>query len=282
MISALMSMVLSSLSTIFNKKALSYSTLSNLWYKSFAAMWGIVILAIFIGFLWVNIIPIFITPILFLCIIYVIIALYGSFLSQNIYRTEKISNILPFVNINKVFTIVIWFLIWSDASYITFIMGILCGIIVILFSIDFKKLKFPKSFSKLIYYEFVISLETLITVYILTLIDFKELFSMYYILLGTIIFVALIIKRELWSLCTQSKLFYKNRIWVLISGQSSFIISLFLIQWLWVTISVLLSFLGIVVTLIFSYFFFKDIPSKKNILQILIISILVWIWFIFK
>lgn len=282
MTAALISMILSSLATIFNKKSLGVSTLSNLWYKSFAAMWGIVILWIFVWFLKINVLEIFLTPIILLCILYVLWSLYESFLYQNLYRQEKISDVLPFVNINKIFTILIWFLIFHDSSYITFWMSLLCWIIVIIFSLDFKRFKFPKRITQFIYAEFITSLNILLTVFILKYIDFKELFSLYYIFLWIVIFTALIYKKEINSLFTQSKTFYKNRVWVLITWQSSFIISLFLIQWLWVTISVLLSFLWIIVTLIFSYFFLKDIPNKKNILQTFIIAILVWIWYIFK
>ena len=183
MISALISIILDSFATVSDKKALGYSKLSNLWFKSFAAIWWIIILIVFIGFLWVNVLPVFSTPVLLLCITYVLIALYWSFLAQNIYRTEKISNILPFININKVFTILIWFLIWHDASLITFIMGLLCWVVVMLFSLDFKNFRFPKSFFKLIYYEFITSLGAIATVYILKSLDFKEFISMYYILL---------------------------------------------------------------------------------------------------
>ena len=282
MISAIISMILSSLSTIFTKKALGYSKLSNLWYKSFAAMGWMFILVIFVGFLWVEVMPVIMSSTLLICIIYVSIALYSSFLSQNIYRTEKISNILPFVNINKVFTIIIGFLIWTDTSNTTFAMALLCWVVVIVFSLDFKNLKFPNSSIKLIYSQFIRSLEALIAVYLLTVISFQQVFSMYYVVLGVMTLLALIYKNEIWALFHQSKLFYSNRVGVLITWQSAFIISLFLIQWLGVTITVLLSFLWIAVTLIFSYLFFKDIPSKKSILQIIIISSLVWIWFVFK
>lgn len=74
------------------------------------------------------------------------LSMYNASLSQKINLNEKISNLLPYENLSAVITIIIAFFLFSNTSFITFLIAIAVIIILFLFSFDFKTHEFPKKF----------------------------------------------------------------------------------------------------------------------------------------
>jgi hypothetical protein len=68
-----------------------------------------------------------------------------NFRKQKIYTKEKLSNILPYSNLQAVFSIIAGFLLFRDASVFSFSIAIITFLVILAFSIDFKKLTFPKT-----------------------------------------------------------------------------------------------------------------------------------------
>jgi hypothetical protein len=73
---------------------------------------------------------------------------------------------------------------------------------------------------------------------------------------------------------------YRSISWFL--SWFSWFLSLVVISYLGLSISVLLSFLWILSTLFFAFFILRDIPRKKDIILTIIILILISLWFYFK
>ncbi len=201
--------------------------------------------------------------------------------NAQLYKEEKISVIMPYLNLSKVLVIIISFFLYKDVSNITFWITIFVILIIILASIDLKNKRFPKCFSKILF------VETVRTVWILLwwwlLLRYSEvLYFNLYAFLYLIPAVFLAYKSwQLWDILTPSLPFWWYRIigWL---GWFSWFLSLTVIKNLGLSISILLWFLGIGITLFVSYIFLKDIPSRKNILLTFTVAILIWIWYYFK
>lgn len=65
-------------------------------------------------------------------------------------------------------------------------------------------------------------------------------------------------------------------------GAVSELIGIYLIEDLGIILSTLLSFFGVGITLLLSYFMLKDVPSKKDVALALVTSALVGLGFYFK
>jgi hypothetical protein len=65
-------------------------------------------------------------------------------IEQKIYKVEKISTLMPFENLQKVFVVIISYFLFSDTSLTTLLITLLSIIVIILFKIDFKNFKLPK------------------------------------------------------------------------------------------------------------------------------------------
>lgn len=210
-----------------------------------------------------------------------ILAIITAALQQKIYTKEKISVVMPFTNVNKILSIILSFFIFSDVSIYSLILTIISIFIIIWFSIDFKKWKFPRN-SKLIYSaEILISLETLFSGYLLFNYN-EELYFIVFIVCW-IIFLSLLAYKlnEYKTLKWLKKEFWINRyIWA--TWWISWFLSLVIIKSLWISVSILLSFLWIWVTLLLSYLILNDKPAKKDLLLTIIITSLVWFWYYLK
>jgi len=71
--------------------------------------------------------------------------LHEKLLERPIYREEKISTIMPYTNVNKILTIIASFFLFADVSIISLFITIFAIFVVIIGSINFKTLKFPKN-----------------------------------------------------------------------------------------------------------------------------------------
>lgn len=278
MFTAIISTILTSFSDIYWKKSLNYWV----WWKahdilSYLVAW-IIILYFFIT--WVDLSNLDFWVLFLICLI-LFIEIFTTGIAQKIYKEEKMSVIMPYTNVSKILTIIFSFFIFSDVSIISLIITLLAISIVIIFSIDFKTLKFPKNISKILFIEFWVAITTLLGWWLV--INYWEI--IYFILAWIIGFIILLIlSLFLWEFKTLKwlpKEFWVNRfIWAL--WWLSWFLSLVVIKNLWLSISILLSFLWIWITLLLSFIILKDKPTKKDLFLTILVTLLVWLWFYFK
>ena len=153
-----------------------------------------------------------------------------QFLDQKLYRAEKLSNILPYANLNAVFAIIAGFLIFRDASTWSFLIAIITFLVILGFSIDLKKLTMPKSIKLILGIQALIALEALLTGRFLKSVSDKE----YYILYELIVVVLLlfpIIARGLFKELKKTSLpFYGYRMGGALTGHIGRILYLFTVS----------------------------------------------------
>jgi len=282
MFAALISTFLSSSATILWKNALKYNASKEIFnWLSFSSIFFITIVIYFISwwidFSWVNLFVIL--------IVFVMAVLWfvRTIIYQKSYTIDKISTLMPYDNINKILSIILAFFIFSDVSLITLFITILAVIIIIIFSIDFKTLKIPKSILMFSFAQALTAILTLLIGYLLkNYISDVSFFILSYLAWMIFVWFILYFKDLYKEIPKLPKKFFLYRLGACHLGWFSYVLSLFVIKELWISISILLSFLGLWITLFFSYFFLKDTPSKKDIILTIIVSSLVGIWYIYK
>ena len=276
---ALISTIMASFSDVFWKKSLNYDI--RPWAHELSSY--VIPLSLFLYFLFFTSFQI--TDLSFWVFLSVfIIILFDTVrlpVMQQIYKEEKMSVIMPYLSINRILVIIWSFFIFSDVSYTALCITILAILVIIWWSIDFKTFQIPRNLKKILFTEIIKTIWILVSGWLI--IRYWEiLFFNTYVIIWC--FMALILVWYYWQWEDFKKvpgIYWKERIlwsiwWI------SWFLSLVLIKNLWLSISVLLWFIWIWVTLLFSYIFLKDIPSKKDIWMTLIIAMLVWIWYYFK
>lgn len=266
------------LGDIFWKKSLWYWV----WWKIHDLLgypiWILIIIYFFITWLNFQNLDYFI---IFFWAFLLILAVFNTQLKQKVYREERISVIIPYTNVNKILTIILSFFVFSDVSIISLFITIFAILIVIIFSINFKNLKLPKTISLLLLSESITALLAIWAWYLI-LNYWEDLYFLVY-WLSWIIFL-FILSIFLWQLKTLKnvpKNFWINRyIWSV--SWIAWFLSLVVIKNLWLSITILLSFLGIWITLFLSYLILKDKPSKRDLLLTFIVTTLIWLWYYFK
>lgn len=188
---------------------------------------------------------------------------------------------MPYKNLDKIFIIVFSFFIFFDVSVISLIITLIAITVVIVSSINFKTLKLPRNISKILFVEFCISITNLLGWWLV--ITYWEI--IYFILAWLSGFlILLVLNLFLWQFKTLKWLpkdFWINRgIWSL--WWFSWFLSLVVIKDLGLSISVLLSFLWMWITLFLSFIILKDKPEKKDLFLTIFVTLLVWLWFYFK
>jgi len=224
---------------------------------------------------------------LLLSLIITIISIINTYLQLHIYKTVKLSEMLPYNNLDKLFIVIIWSILyyWTDkqTSFITIWTTLLTIILIIVFTIDFKKIKIPKSIwlftlQKLIKAWIVIAIWYILIKY--TNITFIAVNLVFELIIFTVI--ALVLKDSFKTMLTQTKTFYISRVWATILGRTAYIIWLYILQTSWLIIATLLWFLGIVFNILSMKFILNDTPTKKQIHLAFMVLILIWIWYYFK
>lgn len=188
---------------------------------------------------------------------------------------------MPYTNLNKIFVIISSFFLFSDVSVISLIIILFTVWVIMFANFDFKSRRLPKNFTLILFVEILTTIGILFSWWI-TLKYWSILLFSLYTILGFIIFFLLAIKKsEIKDLKNAPYIYWKYRyIWWL--GWISWFLWLTVIKSLWLSISILLWFLWVWITLLISYIFLWDKPSKKDILLTVIVSLLIGIWFYFK
>lgn len=277
---AILSTFLNSLATIFWKKSLNYwapKEIFNLLARASIFFVGLSLFFLWLlDFSWMSIYYILII------VLITIVQNLKTMMNQYIYSIEKISTLMPYTNINKILTIILAFFIFWDISNISFWITLLAVIIIIVFSIDYKSLKVPKIIWLFALWEIVESMLILLIWYVLLSLTWSAYYIMSYMVWIFFVWSIVIQKWQLKKFKTLPKKFYIDRLTACHFWWVWYLLSVVLIKELWVSVSILLSFIWIWITLLFSYIFFKDKPSIKNIILTVIVSALVWIWYILK
>jgi hypothetical protein len=274
--------------TISWKKSLDLNKTSPVFFAFFGTIWWLIFSFIFIFFGFFNIELIF-NPIFIYLIIINIACVIATNIEQAIYKTEKLSVLAPYTNLDTIIITLISYLIFLkfsilsfQTSFFSFIIALIAGIIITVSSIDFKNFWLPKDIRLLLFSRLLRIIKNMFTGYFLvqiSSIDFFVLNNASYVILS---FIILIYKKELNQFNKITIKFFLYRMFSSLIGCVSYIIWLFLIKNLGLIISNLLWFFSLFTTLVISYFFLKDIPTKKNIIVTILISICIILWVIFK
>lgn len=274
--------ILQSFGTVFRKKSLLISHLPKLFFRFFGEINGLVIAIIVVAFSWFDRAVFLNMRIVGGIVLTLIIDLWYDYIQQWLYREEKIATLMPYENLNCVFVIVVWYLIFKDASLIAVGVSVLVIIITILFSIDFKNFEFPKNIKKIVLVQILITWETLLTWYFLKDLADKDYFVVYQIVIVIMLLFPLFFNKLFGAVKKINKNFLGYGSISATANNISFLLYLFLVSEFGVVVSILLSFLGDGITILFWYLFLKEKPAKKDVLLIILTTILVGVGFYFK
>ena len=273
--------IFSSLDAVFSKKALKISHLSEILYTALGEFGGLIISLVRIA------VGSFDCSLLTFQVIGGIVLIVGivtayDYVEQYLYRKEKISTLMPYADLHLVFTIILWYIIFHDVSVISLIISIVAFAVVMVFTIDFKKLVFPRSFKQILLVQWLRTLELLVIWWLLLGVPDKEFFIIYQILVFVILLWPILWKKMYSWLRGMSAKFY-GYVWASsLVGNLGFLLFLFVVGEFGIVLSILFSFLWTWFTLLCGYLIFKEKPSKKGIVMIVIITILVALGFYFK
>jgi hypothetical protein len=269
------------------KKAVILSKLPQTLFATFWPIGWIIIVYSIIAFSWqgVKILWDYKTILLVLliaCISFIVTNLYIK-----IYKNVKLSELLPYKNLDKIFIVLFWFILFywtkNSTSVSTFIITLLTIFIIIWFNLERKKIKLSKDIILFIFVKVLESVITLLVWYI-----FLKYTTVQYIAIESIIFISLTIVvaiiqwHKLILLFTQEKDFYKYRLWAWIIWWTWFLIWLYIIETSWVLIATLISFVWLVFQILSMKFILNDTPEKKQIILASIVMVMIWIWYYFK
>lgn len=274
--------ILESLDAILWKKSLDLNKMPQFMFTSIWYLGDFIMAFILIVFWIFNYELIYNYELILIIFWIVVLTIVNSLLEQNIYKNEKISALIPYEYLSSIFVIIISFFLFSDVSVITLIITLLSIVVITLFSIDLKKLIFPKNIKKIFILHIVWAIKLLTLWYILVRISNFDYFSIFTFFFFIITVVVFIIKKYYTQFNKWNKEFYKYRFSASIAWTFWELMSLFIISSMWLIIATLLWFLWLASTLLFWYFILKDKPEKKDILLAIIILILISIWYYFK
>jgi len=280
---------LGSFSTPPLKKSLSlWKNIPDSFLKLFAAITGIFLFTILTYFLWFEKQILgdltVIAMIFWVSILWIISNLMWIY----VYKTTKLSELLPYENLDKLFIIIIGFFLyqsipWQETSIITFIITIITIIIIGIFTVDPKHLKISKNIWVFIWSKLFHAL--MITALWYILIHYST-FS--YGLVSNImkalllLWIGMYLKNHIRVLFKQSKSFYKHRFTAIAMWEASMLIWLLIIETSWVIIASLLWFISVVFNIASMKIMLGDTPSKKQVILAFIVITMIWLGYYFK
>lgn len=281
--------VLESIWWVSQKKALSASNnLSKTLFKLFAHIIWILLFILLMIFFPFNYEILSDKSILF----YIFLISFFTIVSQNfeiqVIKKEKLSTLMPYENIDKIFVVIFGFFLfqWNSdnvVSWTTMLIVCFTFFIVLLFSVNFKTLKFPISVLYYIVTKIIKGILILASGYIL-MTYVSTTFWLIQIVFTIIIsiIISYLLRDSFKSLILQSKEFYKHRFFAVITWQIAFVLWLFIIESAWVIIASLLWFLAVISKTLSIKFLLQENPTNKQIILSLLVVLLIWFWLYFK
>lgn len=284
----ILSVAFSSFSTWYYKKALDqWKWLSNTMFKVIAFATNFISIPIVIFFLGFEKNILWDYYIILLVFISSLIWWLNSQIELNIFKVSKLSELMPYNNLNKLFVIVIWFFLfyWTKnwSSVITLIIAILTLILTFIFTVDFRNIKIPKTIILYVISKFISSLTVLLTWYILINYSSATIYSISWVT-DCIIYVWLwiILRQSFKSMLQQEKWFYISRFLATTFWWTSSLLTLIVLKEAWVVLATLLWFFSVVFMTFSMKFILHDNPTIKQIIMSSIIILFIWIWYYFK
>lgn len=214
-------------------------------------------------------------------IIFILIGFINVFVSSMFayaFKNEKIAILAPYQESETIFTVVFGFLFFSNVSLSSFIFVLIAWFILVLWSLDFKNIKFNKYALAVILWSLVYAIKSNLIAYLL--FSITPLDSLFYwnIFAFLTIFSIILFKKEfrksLWW--TDKKMvFFMNS--ESITRLSVWYIYAYLVSEIWIIQTTLLWLLTIFSNMTFAYIVFKEVPAKKDyIVAFLVILCIVW------
>jgi len=200
---------------------------------------------------------------------------------QQVYREEKLSLIMPYLNLSKIFVILLWFFLFKDVSYTTLVIALITVWIIMIWKIDFTTLKLPRNFQKILFVELCRTSSAIIWWWIILRYWDIALFNLYVIFWCSFILLLTLQTGQFNDIKSKPLAFWKYR-QIAAMWWFGWFLSLVVIKNLWLSLSILLWFLGIATTLFLSYIVLWDKPQKKDLILTAVVSLLIWIWYYFK
>lgn len=278
MIYALLSTFIQAFADVFYKKSLTY----RVWARAHELATYNVWLMLFVYFV-ASGFSLFSVPLMGFLIVgsVIVIDSLRQPLMQQVYREEKISVIMPYLNLSKIFIISSSFFLFGDVSLTSFIITLITVWVIMWASIDIKTLKLPRNFLKILCVEILRAVAALVGAWIIVTYNEVTFLNLYVVLWLFYMISLTYITGQYLDLKNVPLRFWTDRFlaslwWI------SWFLSLIVIKNLWLSVGILLWFIWIWVTLLFSYLLLWDKPSKKDILLTIAVSLLVWAGFYFK
>ncbi len=282
-----LSTFLSSLWDSFKKKSVDNWKISKILFLFLGNIWWIIFLFILLFYFWID--KKIFWDYLYIIFIFLILVfeMLNWFLNLYILKNTKLSEILPYQNLDKVFIVIIGFFLfaWTDkqTSITTLFITIFIVFLIIFFTIDFKKIVIPKNIWLIFLNKLLSSFTILATWFFLLKYSSATLWVMNwlinFLIFSFLIFFLRLNTKEIFS---QNKKFYTARFFTVIFWWTSWLIWLFIIEKSWVIIASLLWFLAVVFNIFAMKFILKDTPTKKQIFLAFSVIFLIWIWYYFK
>jgi len=221
-------------------------------YTSFFTIWGIFLFSVF----W----------------------MIANIPAQIAYRQEKISVLTPFAETGRIITLILGFFLFANTSLVTFSFALVSAFVLVWASINFKSFAINKYCLFILLTWVIQSINTIIAGYIiLKLSTFSFIFGVNIIAVCITLFYMLSFKRwELVTIPSQTTrpllgmLTLNNLLWLV-----SYTITLYLMKELGIVMTSLLGMITMILTILSSYIFFRDIPTRKDIIVACIIMLCV-------
>jgi len=199
---------------------------------------------------------------------------------QYAYKNEKLSILVPYWEFKSIFTVIFWFLFFSDNSIISLIFTLLAGLVLIIWSINFKKISFNKYCLALIITSLFSTFKILLYWFILKSLAIYNIVFYNVLIVFFILLIISIINKEIQKL---SKINIKKYKYLFLENLTRFfawLLSLFIISELWIVQAVLVWMMYMVTSMIAASLFLGEEITKKEVFIASIVSLCIWSWVI--
>ncbi len=203
-------------------------------------------------------------------------------IEQGLYKVEKMSTLIPYFKLNNFILIVVGFLVFRDASLISFLICLGSLILMVAMSFDYKNHEFPKSIGKIILHQVLRSAEVITIAYVLktlTEVEYIILFQCSYAVIGVVVVGLLRQLGEIKNLTTQVA---KIQVTAYYLNYGTFVINAFLLKEFGLVMTMLFWFFGSGLSVLLAYFMFREIPSKKDVTLWFLLIALVGVAYYFR